>query len=53
MSFHLATAQSQCFGIGIGRDGGSSTLCHSWGFACLHRMLKMFPGAGYLCNEDG
>ena len=37
----------------IGRDGGLSTLCHSCGFACQQRVLKMFPGPGYLHSEDG
>ena len=37
----------------IGRDGGSSTLCHSCGFTCQQRVLKTFPGPGYLHSEDG
>ena len=37
----------------IGRDGDLSTLCHSCGFACQHRVLKTFPGRGYLHSEDG
>ena len=37
----------------IGRDGGLSTLCHSCGFACQHRVLKTFPATGYLHTEDG
>ena len=36
----------------IGRDGGLSTLCQSCGFACQQRVLKTFPGTGYLCSED-
>ena len=36
----------------IGRDGGLSTLCHSCRFACQQRVLKPFPGAGYLRSED-
>ena len=40
------------FGL-IGRDGGLSTLCHSCGFACQQRVLKTFPGPGYLRSEDG
>ena len=35
------------------RDGGSSTLCYSSGFACQQRVLKTFPGPGYLRSEDG
>ena len=37
----------------IGRDGGLNTLCHSCGFACQQRVLKTFPGPGYLHSEDG
>ena len=37
----------------IGSDGGWSTLGHSYGFACQQRVLKMFPGPGYLHSNDG
>ena len=37
----------------MGRDGGFSTLCHGCRFACQQRVLKTFPGLGYLCSEDG
>ena len=37
----------------IERDGDSSTLCHSWGFACQQRVLKTSSGPGYLHSEDG
>ena len=37
----------------IGMDSGLSTLDHSCGFACQQRMLKTFPGPGYLCSMDG
>ena len=37
----------------IERDGGLSTLCHSCGFDCQQRVLKTFPGPGYLRSEDG
>ena len=37
----------------IYRDGGLSTLCHSCGFACQQRVLKTFPGPGYLHAGDG
>ena len=50
--FQLATTQSLCLMV-IGRDGGLSTLCHSCGFACQDRVLKTFPGPGYLCFGDG
>ena len=35
------------------RDVGLSTLFHSCGFACQQRVLKTFPGPGYLHSEDG
>ena len=50
--FCLATAQSKYL-MGIGRDGGLSTLCHSCGFSCQQRVLKTFPGPGFLLSEDG
>ena len=31
-----------CLYIWFTRDGGFSTLCHSWGLACQERMLKTF-----------
>ena len=37
----------------IGRDGGLSTLCHSCRFPCQQRVLKTFPGPGYLHSKDG
>ena len=37
----------------IGRDGGLSTLCHSCTLASQQRVLKTFPGPGYLHAEDG
>ena len=37
----------------IGRDGSLSPLCHSSGFAFQQRVLKTFPGPGYLRSEDG
>ena len=38
--------------MAIGRDGGKSTLCHGYGFACLQSMLKTFPAIGYLHSKD-
>ena len=49
---------SSCYGstpltLGlIGGDGGFSTLFHSCRFACQQRVLKRFPGLGYLRSED-
>ena len=34
-------------------DGVLNTLYHSYGFACQHRVLKAFPGTGYLHSQDG
>ena len=42
------------FGLRFDREGwGLSTQCHSCGFACQQRVLKTFPGPGYLRSEDG
>ena len=37
----------------IGRDGGLSSLRHSYGFDCQQRVSKTFPGPGYLHSEIG
>ena len=37
----------------IGRDGGLSTLCHSFRFDYQQRVLKTFHGPGYFRSEDG
>ena len=50
---------SSCYGsipLALGltlRDGGLRTLCHSCGFACQQRVLKMFSGLGSLHSDDG
>ena len=49
--FYLATAQPHCF-IAIERDGGLIILCHCCGFVCQQKVLKIFPGPGYLCSRD-
>ena len=49
---------SSCYGsipltLGlIGRNGGFSTLFHSYRYARQQRVLKTFPGPGYLHYED-
>ena len=49
---------SSCYGpipLALGlirRDGGLSTICHSWGSGCQHRVLKTFPCHGYLHSKD-
>ena len=59
IKLHVWLTISSCYGsiplaLGlIGRDGGLSSLCHSCGFACQQRVLKTFPGFGYLDSEDG
>ena len=50
---------SSCYGsitltLGfIGRNNGLSTLCHNCRFPCQQRVLKTFPGPGYICSKDG
>ena len=59
VNLHIWLTISSCYGSIpltlelIGRDVGLSTLCHSCGFACQQRVLKTFPGPGYLCPEYG
>ena len=59
VNLYICLTISSCYGsipltLGlIERDGGLSTLCHSSGFACQQRVLKSFPGPGYLRSEDG
>ena len=50
--FYLATVQSRCL-MAIARYVGLSIPCHSCGFACQKRVLKTFPGPGYLRSDDG
>ena len=40
------------FGL-IVRDGGFSTLCHSYGLSPQQTVLKTFLGPDYLHTEDG
>ena len=49
--YYPATAKSQCLMV-IWRDSGLSTSCHSCRLGCQQRVIKMFPGAGYLWFED-
>ena len=51
LTFYPATDQCWCL-MAIERDGGLSTLRHSFGFACQQRVLKTFPDLGYLHSED-
>ena len=56
IAHHFILLRLNPFDLSLGlirRDGGLSTLCHSCGFACQQRVLKMFPGPGYLHSEDG
>ena len=49
---------SSCYGpitLALGLiviDGALSTLCESCEFACQQRVLKTFPGSGYIHSED-
>ena len=52
ISLYMCLTISSCYGSIhlslelIGRDGGLSTLYHSYGFACQQRVRKTFLGAG-------
>ena len=51
-TFHFAMAQSLF--LKADKDGWwFEHLCHSCLFACQQRVLKTFPGPGYLLSEDG
>ena len=53
---HFILLQFNPFDLSLGlipRDGGLSTLWHSSRFPCQQRMLKTFPGLGYLDSKDG
>ena len=41
--FYLAMVQSQCLKV-IGRNCGSSNLCHGCRFTCQQSVLNTFPG---------
>ena len=50
----LSCCDSISLTLGLtGRHGGLSTLCYGCRFACQQRVLKTFPGAGYLRSKDG
>ena len=61
-NFYIWLTISSCYGsidltidLSLGlirRDGRLSTLCHSSGFPCQQRVLKTFPGPGYLRSEE-
>ena len=50
--FYLVVDQLQCLMV-IGRDGGSSTLCHRCEFACQQRVLRTFPCPGFYAPVMG
>ena len=54
MAQHFIFLRLNPFGFRFERgDGGLSTLSHSCGLACQKRVLKSFPGPGYLHSNDG
>ena len=56
---YILVTISSCYGsvplafVLIGWDGGLNTLCYGCGFVCQQRVLKTFPGPGYMHSEDG
>ena len=52
---HFTLLQLNPFELSVDKDGGFglSNLCHSCGFDYQQRVLKKFPGAGFLSSEDG
>ena len=56
IAHHLILLQLNPFDLCVDREEWwfeHSALCHSCMFACLPRVLKTFPGLGYLRSEDG
>ena len=50
----LSSYDSMPLNLGlIEGDGGLSTFCHGCRFDCWQRVLKAFPGPGYLHCKDG
>lgn len=50
---HFILPRLSSLGWLIGRNDGLNNMCHIGGFPCQKRMLKTFPGPGYLLSEDG
>ena len=56
MTHHFILLRHNPFDLNLGlikRDGGLSTMCHSYGLTCQQRVLKTFPSPGYLHSKDG
>ena len=56
IAHHLILVQLNPFDLSlglIGRHGGLSILWHSCRIVCHQRVLKTFPGPGYLQSKDG
>ena len=56
MAHHFILLRLNPFDLRVGREGWlfeHSALCHSFGFASQQRVLKTFPGPGYLRSKDG
>ena len=50
---HTHTPHTHTHTLSHTRDAVLSLLCHSYEFPCQQRVLKMFPGPGYLYSDDG
>ena len=57
MAHHFILQQLNPFDLRIDREGWwfehSFVIVYSCRCACQQRVLKVFPGRGYLCSEDG
>ena len=54
LAHHFMLLSLYHFDLGVDSEGWwLSNLCHSCGFTYQQRVLKMFPGHGYLHSEDG
>ena len=52
MAHHFILLRLNPFSLEVDREGGMVILA-SCDFACQQRVLKVFPGTGCLCSEDG
>ena len=54
MAHHFILLQLNPFDLRVDREGWwFEHLHHSCSFGCWQRVLKTFPGPGYLCSEGG
>ena len=53
MAHYFILLRLNPFYFRVDREGWWFEQCHSCGFACQQRVLKTYPGPGYLRSKDG